>query len=767
MTARMKCFLAVALFASLDAYGQTFTTRIARGFRQPVYATAAPGDDTRLFVLEKDAGRIRILDPTTETIAEDPFLIVAGLATENERGLLGLAFHPDYAANGKLYVYTSQTGGPADHRTQIFEYTVDGDPATSNMVDARSRRSVLRFDQPFGNHNGGWIGFDPTATGAEESYLYIATGDGGSGGDPQNNSQDITDNLLGKILRVDVDGDDFADDDLRNYAIPESNPFVGANGDDEIWAYGLRNPWRSSFDQATGDLWIGDVGQNAREEIDFVGAGSRGGQNFGWRMMEGNSCFDSGDALDGNLSCGDESLVPPVYEYRHGFGEFEGRSVTGGYLYRGPVRELEGHYLFADFVSDNIWSMDPHNGRVTNLNDALQADAGSARSSIASFAEDNVGNVYIVGIGGSVYRVDSSSRDALWVGEDATSGVAGDGVSWDEAANWIRDGVADVGFVAGDHLILDNAIVTSSEGRRVSALTFENRGELTINGQLDIVSGNIFVNGPDAKLDAERTSNSIKKLGAGHLSLGVRAPSETTQLALLEGATTLDNGGDFEVFVKAGATLDQHHGGESISLSSLSVELDGILSLTPNSEVVAGVPATELVAIDVSSLVVEGTLWANLPEGYEVPPQGQTMDFPLLTVRGGERTGEFADIVVRRGDAAEALPSEFLTVAWETVNDDDTLRLVAYNAIPGDADGNGRVDFNDFLRLSRHVGEPGDWRSGDFTGDGRVEFADFLLLADNFAGEATSAISAVPEPSASRVVLSAVVGAGLLLRRQR
>ncbi|MCZ6816143.1 MAG: PQQ-dependent sugar dehydrogenase, partial [Planctomycetota bacterium] len=255
--------------------------RIATGLNRPVFVTSPAGDVDRLFVVEQHTGRIRIISLGDGTINGTAFLTVTGLATGNEQGLLGLAFHPDYAANGFLYVNFTANDGT----THIRRYTASSDP---NLADPASALTILTYSQPQSNHNGGWLGFGP------DGYLYIATGDGGGGNDNDTghtastgNAQDVMDNLLGKILRLDVNGDDFPIDANRNYAIPPDNPFVGVAGDDEIWAYGLRNPWRASFDRRTGDFYIGDVGQREREEINVLPGSSIGGENYGWRLREG------------------------------------------------------------------------------------------------------------------------------------------------------------------------------------------------------------------------------------------------------------------------------------------------------------------------------------------------------------------------------------------------------------------------------------------------------------------------------------------------
>lgn len=375
--------------------------RVANGLTRPVFATYAPGEPDKLFVVEQD-GHIELLDLQTNTLAATRFLTITDLTKGGERGLLGLAFHPDYQNNGLLYVNMTDAGGD----TLIREYTVNpgGDTA-----DPTSARTILNFDQPFSNHNGGWIGFGP------DGYLYIGSGDGGSGNDPQGHGQDTT-TLLGAMLRIDVDGDDFASDVERNYAIPPSNPFVGVSGADEIWSYGLRNPWRASFDRETGDLYIGDVGQNAREEIDFQPASSAGGENYGWKLREGLIATPSvgGPAPPG--------AIEPIHDFLHANLPDGGFSVSGGYVYRGPIPELRGHYFFADYVFSRVWSLrfngdDPSafNGEnfddFTFWDDLIEPDVG-AINRVSSFGEDLAGNLYIVDHLGELFRI-SEGADYL------------------------------------------------------------------------------------------------------------------------------------------------------------------------------------------------------------------------------------------------------------------------------------------------------------------------------------------------------------------
>jgi glucose/arabinose dehydrogenase len=390
--------------------------RISNGFSRPVFATEAPGEPGRLYVIEQHTGRVRILNTNTGAIAGTPFLTVTGISTGNEQGLLGLAFHPSYETNGYFFVHYTAS----NRATRIRRYT-----AINGVVDTSSVVDVISASQPQSNHNGGWIGFGP------DGFLYIALGDGGASNDIGSghtsgigNSRDITNNLLGKILRLDIDGDDFPTDSERNYGIPTSNPFVGVTGDDEIFSFALRNPYRCSFDSATGDLYIADVGQNAREEINVVPAGGNGGEDFGWRLREGTIATPSG-GVGGTKPVG---AIDPVHEYTHGGGLNQGRSVTGGYVYRGDIDALVGQYFFADFVSNRIWSFawdssqtpDQFNG--TNLNsffewtNQLTTDVGTVNA-ISSFAENSAGELFVIGLDGEIFRITGATVAASTTGD--------------------------------------------------------------------------------------------------------------------------------------------------------------------------------------------------------------------------------------------------------------------------------------------------------------------------------------------------------------
>jgi len=378
-----------------------------------VFATHAPGRPNELFVVDQ-RGLIEILDLQTGQFNSQPFLDIQGFVDDggNEQGLLGLAFDPNYATNGHFYVNYTRDPGPGLDRTRVDRFTAP-DPLGGSLVSSGTRSSVLEFDQDFSNHNGGWIGFSPN-----DGMLYIATGDGGSGNDPNNRAQSL-DQRLGKILRVDITGDDFPTDSTENYAVPADNPYANdGNGNTlaDIWAYGLRNPYRSSFDRETGDLWIGDVGQNAREEIDFQPGDSDGGENYGWRIREGDIATPTG----GVGGPAPRNHVPPVYDYTRGGGTFEGNSVVGGYVYRGPDPEVDGRYFFADTISSRLWSFDPADpdGTIANVESIL--DPTSDIVTPVSFGEDAIGNLYIVARGGDIYRIET---DALSPGDYTGDGL--------------------------------------------------------------------------------------------------------------------------------------------------------------------------------------------------------------------------------------------------------------------------------------------------------------------------------------------------------
>jgi glucose/arabinose dehydrogenase len=354
--------------------GPAGITLIRDGFDQPLFVTHA--GDSRLFVVEQ-TGRIRILRQVDgQWRITSTFLDLRGKVDlgHSEQGLLGLAFHPDYATNGRFYVNYIDLQGDSI----VAEYR----RATAGKADPASARQVLRVPQPYDNHNGGWLGF-------KGPYLYLAFGDGGSGGDPQGNGQDKN-VLLGKILRIDpLDPDGSGP---KRYTVPASNPFVGKPGRDEIWAFGVRNPWRNSFDRLTGDLWLGEVGQDQYEEIDHAGDGR--GRNFGWNKVEGRHLYPSG------VPCSTACKTLPVVEYPHSVAVGDDNcSVVGGYVSRRPGADLEGRYVFGDTCSGRIWAI-PEGFAGADLPEPLDTSLF-----ISSFGEGFDGTLYVVSLSGGVYRV--------------------------------------------------------------------------------------------------------------------------------------------------------------------------------------------------------------------------------------------------------------------------------------------------------------------------------------------------------------------------
>jgi len=386
---------------------------VATGFDMPVYVTSPPGDP-RLFVLEK-TGAVRIIEDGL--VLPEPFLDVSVPSiTElgDERGLLGLAFHPDYAQNRKLYVFYTDPGSD----TVVEQYLAS--EANPNLADPASATEVFFLDDFAGNHNGGTIQFGP------DGYLHIGIGDGGNANDPMDYGQNL-DVAFGKILRIDVDE--------LPYTIPADNPFAGATaGLDEVWAYGLRNPWRWSFDRMTGDLYIGDVGQGAWEEWNVEPAGSPGGVNYGWRVMEGTLCGTPSPAPA--PACGSSLLARPVVEYSHA----SGCSITGGTVYRGSIPALRGLYFYADFCSARIWTYQRSTGQVVERTSALRPPGGSTIDSIVAISENAVGELFLVDLGGEIFQI-TPPPIACGLGGEAALGLLALGALRRASRHRMRPGV--------------------------------------------------------------------------------------------------------------------------------------------------------------------------------------------------------------------------------------------------------------------------------------------------------------------------------------
>jgi len=387
----MASVMAVLLVTSSAlAGGANLTTRlVASGINSPVLVVSPPGDLERIFIVQQNGViKVKPCDDSGESITT--FLnintkVINQSSDFDERGLLGLAFHPNYQSNGLFFVHYNNNSGT----TTIERYQVTADPY---VADDTSGTVLFTQGQPFSNHNGGMIAFSPI-----DGYLYLGLGDGGSGGDPGNRAQNPQ-NLLGKILRMDVDH-------VSGWGIPPSNPFVGDGSTlDEIWALGARNPWRFSFDRDMGDLWIADVGQNAWEELDFQDASSTGGENYGWRLKEGLACFNP------SSGCDPGGLEDPIHVYNHAGGNC---SITGGYVYRGTrLPQIAGTYFFGDWCSGRMWSLNYDGATVSNFTERtseLDPPGVATIDSLSSFGEDGRGELFVMDkIDGEVFKIVSS-----------------------------------------------------------------------------------------------------------------------------------------------------------------------------------------------------------------------------------------------------------------------------------------------------------------------------------------------------------------------
>ncbi len=363
----------MSVFLTSLGFAQTIGLQsFATGFMSPVEITH-PVNDTRLFVVEQ-GGIIKIVN-SDGTVNASPFLTLtsATITSGGERGLLGLAFHPNYATNGYFYVNYTNTAG----NTVVARYTASStDP---NVANVSSATILLTVNQPFSNHNGGTIKFGP------DGYLYIGMGDGGGAGDTGNRAQNINENL-GKMLRIDVDS-------ASPYGIPPTNPYVGIAGNDEIWSIGMRNPWKFSFNRLNGDLWVADVGQSAAEEINKIASPLTPGLNFGWRCYEGNAVYDTSSGTCPSYT----ATVAPVTQYSHSFGRC---SITGGYFYTGTANpNFANNYFFADYCTGEI-GMISTSGTITWGYDAPNV--------ITTFGEDKEGELYVA-VGGTIYKIIDTS----------------------------------------------------------------------------------------------------------------------------------------------------------------------------------------------------------------------------------------------------------------------------------------------------------------------------------------------------------------------
>jgi Ca2+-binding RTX toxin-like protein len=525
-----------------------------------VFVTGAPGDDGFVYALRNGVGDVVRINTTTG--AQSTFLDIPSeqFSTGGERGVLGLVFHPDYDANGRFFVYLTNPAGDIEVR----EYARSaGDPPTS---DPAAFEPVITIPHPtFGNHNGGSMVFGP------DGNLYIGVGDGGGANDPNGNAQNLN-VLLGKILRIDVNGDDFPADPSRSYAIPDGNPFAGATaGADEIWASGVRNPWRISFDPLTGDLYIADVGQNAREEVNFDAAGGPGGLNYGWDFREGKIQGPSAPPAP------PVAFVEPVFDYPRTFGQ----SITGGYVYRGPSPGLQGAYFFGDFISGRLVTLRMVDGVAEDAIERTDQVAGADLGLISSFGTDNAGNLYVVTFTGAIYRLDpgiaagdgadmidgGAGNDGIFggAGNDTLTGGAGiDTLTGGAGVDNLRGGAGNDVYVIDDANDIINESLAGSNGvdTVASSVSFslantarllgavENLtllGAGNINGTGNALNNGIIGNGGDNTLSGLGGNDTIQGLGGNDVLDG------GTGLDVLKGG----DGNDTYVIDAAGDKVDE------------------------------------------------------------------------------------------------------------------------------------------------------------------------------------------------------------------
>jgi Ca2+-binding RTX toxin-like protein len=440
-----------------------------------VSAVGAPGDDGFLYALNKDSGIISRIDVATG--AATTFLDVPQdeFTAGGEQGVLNVAFHPDYASNGRFFIYLVN----ADGDVEVREYARSGTPAVDNPTMVQTIITIPHPGQT--NHNGGAMVFGP------DGMLYLGVGDGGGGNDPGENAQDKNE-FLGKILRLDINGDDFGAAD-RNYAIPSDNAFVGTAGLDEIWATGVRNPWRISFDPATGDFYIGDVGQGAREEVDYVAAGTVAGLNFGWDFREG---------FIGGPSSGGSGFTDPVVDYDHNVGH----SITGGVVYRG-TGGLAGAYFYADFVSGRLFSLRVVDGVAEDAIERTDQVSGADINNITSFGTDSAGRLYVVTYSGDIVLLTPAStagdgRDSIrgGAGNDKLYGGEGDDTLRGDDGNDTLGGGAGSDTLSGgngrdvaSYAEKSDAVVVTLNGSSNVTVTVGGLAEDTIRGFEGVIGG--------------------------------------------------------------------------------------------------------------------------------------------------------------------------------------------------------------------------------------------------------------------------------------
>ena len=706
-----------------------------------VNSDGSDGDD-----VTKKEGRIVLFNTTTGQVDyNNPFLVINDTDLLDpygvpEVGLFSTAFHPDFATNGKFYVSVavdypgsgSLSLAPRDPRTSPFTVAVREYMAnpTNLAAGATFSRTILQVNQPAPNHNGSWLGFSPLETADGKHYLYATFGDGGDQHDPQRYGQDLN-SLLGTVVRVDIDADSFPSDPSRNYAIPADNPFVGTTALPEIWAYGLRNPWRASFDSLTGDMYIGDVGQNIWEEIDFIPADIAPGdpRNFGWRLREGFVATPTGGV--GGAAPADN--VDPIIAYMHGQGDYQGYSVAGGIVYRGPVEALQDMYIFADSVSGNIWGINLDD--IPNFNPARPSDTlvwlnedfkpadGSSFTSIVSFGEDAEGNLYIVdmgsdpaGLGGNIYRVDPGPGPI-----DLILNVASGTQTQADAGRTIIDSVLSVTKTGAGTLVFNAAN--------------------PYTGPTSVAAGTLVIQNSQAISASPATVNTGATLAVAS-GVTMHTPSVT-----LEGGRLIAP--SLAVNATTGIGVLTLNSGTISGTAVMTVGAGGSVTLPSDARFAAGVAR---LAVDETS----GGGLIDLGAGQLAIAAGGISEADLRDDLIAGRNGGAWNGATGIASAAAAASGGTRSVGY-VVGNDGGVR-VSYAAF-GDTDLNGATDVFDLVAINSSgtygTGIASSWSQGDFNYDHVTNVFDLVSVnsggaygAGNYFPTAATppVLTAVPEP---------------------